>query len=85
MREAIRVLEHAGVLDVRTGSGTFVSEASISSSTLLRTRAVLSGDQSPLDVVVARRALEPACAEAAALNRHEGDLEALRAVCDAHE
>ena len=30
VREAIRVLEHAGVLDVRTGSGTYVTREALS-------------------------------------------------------
>ncbi len=79
LREAIRVLEHAGVLDVRTGSGTFVSEAGVSKAALLRAQAALIGEHSPLDIVVARRALEPVCAELAAVHRHRHDVELLRA------
>jgi GntR family transcriptional repressor for pyruvate dehydrogenase complex len=78
VREAIRVLEHAGVLDVRTGSGTFVSDAGFSKAATLRARAALLGDHSPLDVMVARRLLEPQCAELAAANRRHGDIEVLR-------
>src|SRR6266508_3911845 len=77
VREAIRVLEHAGVLDVRTGSGRYVSDGALSSASLLRTRAALEGDQSPLDLVVARRAVEPLCAELAATQRNQRDLAAL--------
>lgn len=78
VREAIRVLEYVGVLDVRTGSGTFVTEAGLSSAARLRVEAVLIGDQSPLDVMVARRAIEPVCAELAASNRRDRDLKAMR-------
>lgn len=78
VREAIRVLEYAGVLDVRTGSGTFVTEAGLSSAARLRAQAVLVGDQSPLDVIVARRAIEPVCAELAASNRRDRDLKEMR-------
>jgi GntR family transcriptional repressor for pyruvate dehydrogenase complex len=85
VREAIRVLEHAGVLDVRTGTGTFVADSSLSSAVVLRTRTALVGEHSPLDVVVARRALEPACAEHAAIARHDGDLELLTALHHGHE
>jgi GntR family transcriptional repressor for pyruvate dehydrogenase complex len=66
VREAIRVLEYAGVLDVRTGSGTYVTEAGLSKAALLRAQAALTGEHSPLDVISARRGVEPACAEAAA-------------------
>ncbi len=85
VREAIRVLEHAGVVSVRTGSGTFVTDQGLSIPTLLRTRTALQGDQSPLDVVVARRALEPVCAEQAALSRREHDLNTLRRLQAEHE
>jgi GntR family transcriptional regulator, transcriptional repressor for pyruvate dehydrogenase complex len=77
LREAIRVLEHAGVLDVRTGSGTFVSDDGLSKGASLRARAVLVGEHSPLDVLAARRALEPVCAEHAAMHRNARDLEVL--------
>jgi GntR family transcriptional repressor for pyruvate dehydrogenase complex len=86
LREALRVLEHAGVLDVRTGSGTFVAEAGSSSAAMLRAQAAAAGEQSPLDVMVARRALEPVCAEHAAINRNARDLDDLRqAVVDQAE
>jgi GntR family transcriptional repressor for pyruvate dehydrogenase complex len=78
VREAIRVLEHAGVLDVRTGSGTYVTEAGLSKAALLRAQAALTGEHSPLDVIAARRAVEPICAEIAAAQRHERDLVTIR-------
>jgi GntR family transcriptional repressor for pyruvate dehydrogenase complex len=78
VREAIRVLEHAGVLDVRTGSGTFVTDAGVSNAAMLRAHAALIGDQSPLDVIVARMALEPICAELASQNRRDKDIAVLR-------
>ncbi len=77
VREAIRVLEYAGVLDVRTGSGTYVTEAGLSKAALLRAQAALTGEHSPLDVISARRGVEPACAEAAASQRNERDLATL--------
>lgn len=77
LREAIRVLEHAGVLDVRTGSGTYVTEQSSSRVTLLRARAAMIGEHSPLDLIVARAAVEPACAEHAAISHHPSDLVAI--------
>jgi GntR family transcriptional repressor for pyruvate dehydrogenase complex len=79
VREAIRVLEYAGVLDVRTGSGTYVTNASLSDAMTLRAHAALIGEQSPLDVMVARRALEPLCAKLAAQNHNRQDLRKLNA------
>jgi GntR family transcriptional regulator, transcriptional repressor for pyruvate dehydrogenase complex len=84
VREAIRVLEHAGVLDVRVGSGTYVTDGSLSKAAMLRAHATLAGDQSPLDVVVARRSLEPVCAELAAVNRSGRDIDTLRQTIHEH-
>jgi len=82
VREAIRSLEYAGVLDVRTGSGTFVAEAGATKAAALRARAALVGEHSPLDLVVARRAVEPVCAGLAAANRSAADLDNLRRLVD---
>lgn len=78
VREALRLLEYSGILDVRTGSGTYVAEAGVSKAAALRARAALFGEHSPLDLVVARRAIEPVCAGLAATNRSAADLELLR-------
>ena len=43
VREAIRSLEYAGILDVRTGSGTFVADAGATKPAALRARAALVG------------------------------------------
>jgi GntR family transcriptional repressor for pyruvate dehydrogenase complex len=79
LREAIRVLEHAGVLEVRTGSGTYVSDAGASNAAMLRAKAAMLGDHSPLDVIAARLAIEPLCAGLAAQNRKDRDLAAMHA------
>ena len=78
LREAIRILDHSGVLDVRTRAGTYVSDGALSKRIELRTHAALLGEESPLDIMVARRALEPVSARYAALNRHVRDLSVLK-------
>jgi GntR family transcriptional repressor for pyruvate dehydrogenase complex len=78
VREAIRVLEHAGVLDVRTGSGTYVSESGVTNAAMLRAQAAMAGEHSPLDVISARRLLEPVTAELAAVYRTKRDIDGLR-------
>jgi GntR family transcriptional repressor for pyruvate dehydrogenase complex len=84
LREAIRVLEHAGVLDVRMGSGTYVVEDGPSPKSVLRTRAAVIGEHSPLDITLARVALEPVVAGQAALHRHESDIALLQHHFEAH-
>lgn len=74
LREAVRALEFAGVLQARQGSGTYVSSATVSPAAALRARAAIMGDRSPLDLVIARKALDPACAEHAAVQRTGDDL-----------
>lgn len=78
LREAIRILDYAGVLEVRTRSGTYVADTALAKGIELRAHAALRGEESPLDIMVARRALEPVSARYAALNRHVKDLSALR-------
>src|SRR5207247_233602 len=73
-----------GVLDVRMGSGTYVSENGASSAAALRAHAASIGEHSPLDVVVARRSIEPVCAELAAVHRHRRDVDVLRAKIREH-
>ncbi len=84
VREAIRVLEHTGALDVRTGSGTYVVDGASGAVAILRARAALSGEHSPLDVIAARKALEPTCAEVAAGQRHDADIEATGQILAEH-
>lgn len=82
LREAMRVLDHAGIVEVRTRAGTFVTEAAVSKGNQLRARAALVGEESPLDIVVARRAVEPVNARYAALNCHVRDLRDLKAAVE---
>ncbi|MFD1718438.1 FadR/GntR family transcriptional regulator [Georgenia deserti] len=78
LREAIRALAHAGALEIRGRSGTVVTPSSTSYDAALRARAEAAGEQSPLDLMVARMAVEPTCAEHAAAQAGEAELEAMR-------
>jgi GntR family transcriptional repressor for pyruvate dehydrogenase complex len=78
LREAIRILDYTGVLDVRTRAGTYVADGALSKRIELRTNAAVLGEESPLDIMVARRALEPVSARYAALNRHVRDLRVMK-------
>lgn len=82
VREALRILEHAGVLEVRVGKGTFVTGEAQSKAALMRAEASMVGDHSPLDVIVARIAVEPLCAQVAASARGTSDDEELRHCID---
>jgi len=81
----MRILDYAGILDVRTRTGTYVTEAALSRGVELRAHAALLGQESPLDIMVARRSLEPVSARYAALNRHVRDIATLKkSVRDQH-
>ncbi|VEG47045.1 GntR family transcriptional regulator [Mycolicibacterium flavescens] len=75
VREAVRALAHAGILEVRQGDGTYVRATSEVSGALRR----LCGAEWR-DVLAVRRALEVEGARAAARRRTEDDLGELRAL-----
>jgi DNA-binding FadR family transcriptional regulator len=77
VREAVRALAHAGILDVRQGDGTYVRATSEVSGALRR----LCGAELR-HVLQVRRALEVEGARLAAANRTAADIEELRAKLD---
>ena len=83
VREAVKVLEAARVLDVRRGDGTYV--------TSLAPRLLLEGlglavellrDDTLLEVMEVRRMLEPVATSVAALRMSEDDLDELGRILD---
>ncbi|MGE2729639.1 FadR/GntR family transcriptional regulator [Mycolicibacterium vaccae] len=75
VREAVRALAHAGILDVRQGDGTYVRATSEVSGALRR----LCGSELR-DVLQVRRALEVEGARAAAARRTADDVAHLRSL-----
>jgi DNA-binding FadR family transcriptional regulator len=75
VREAIRALAHAGLLEVRQGDGTYVRATSEVSGAMRR----LCGAELR-DVLQVRRALEVEGARLAAAHRTESDLAELRSL-----
>ncbi|SDC66450.1 FadR/GntR family transcriptional regulator [Actinokineospora iranica] len=75
VREAVRALAHAGLLEVRQGDGTFVRATSEFSGAVRR----LAGTELR-DVLQVRRTLEVEGARLAAANRTETELEELTAL-----
>jgi GntR family transcriptional repressor for pyruvate dehydrogenase complex len=84
LREAVRVLEHAGVLEVRSGSGTYVTAESASNVTTLRARTALLGEHSPLDLIAVRLVVEPAASRFAAADHNTRDLQLMEAQLHLH-
>jgi DNA-binding FadR family transcriptional regulator len=75
VREAVRALAHAGILEVRQGDGTYVRATSEVSGALRR----LCGAELR-DVLQVRRGLEVEGARLAAANRTNADIAELRAL-----
>ena len=75
LREAVKVLVHAGLLDVRHGEGTFVCARSANSSEPLDRRLKRA---SLLEVFEVKRMLEIEIAQLAAVNRTDEDLRELQ-------
>jgi GntR family transcriptional repressor for pyruvate dehydrogenase complex len=79
VREALKALEVLGILESRTGVGSFVKETTPSDAvfSLLHELAEEGG---PLEIMEARKAIEPQIAFLAALRRTADDLEAMKQV-----
>src|SRR6059058_6132653 len=81
VREAVKVLESARVLDVRRGDGTYVT--SLAPQLLLEGLGFaidLLQEHNLLEVIEVRRMLEPVATGAAAARIEEGSLAELRAI-----
>ncbi len=82
LREAVRVLSEAGVLEVRSGSGGGIYVASdYVPIEILRSKSDLRLGE-VAGVLEARRMVEPRVAQLAALNAREDDFAALQAIID---
>ena len=78
LREAIRALVHAGLLQTRQGSGTYVCSSSVLEAAI-RKRV---GRADVLDTLEVRHALEREAALLAAVRRNADNLEELRSALD---
>ncbi len=81
VREALRVLEAQGVIEIRVGSGGGPFVARPDARRLARMLSLLlrMSDVTLREVLDARLIIEPALAGQAARHRHDGQVEALRA------
>jgi DNA-binding FadR family transcriptional regulator len=76
IREALVVLEIAGLIEVRTGSGAYVT-SDITGANASSAKIVDAGP-SPFELLTARRMIEPSCAALAASTATKKDLAAIR-------
>lgn len=86
IREAVRALVHAGVLECRQGSGTYVTGADeLAGAVARRVAAARASEAQAAEAVEVRRAFEVEAARLAAVRRTPEDLAALDAALAARE
>lgn len=73
LREALRALQYAGMIDIRRGDGTFVSARSEVPGALARSGGTIG------DVLEARAAIEPQLARLAAVRADDADIARIEA------
>jgi GntR family transcriptional repressor for pyruvate dehydrogenase complex len=79
VREAIKVLAASGVVDVRHGHGTFITDGAQASLAQLLLFQIYLQDTTPQKLIELRLIFERSCAELAAQRRTQDDLEEMRA------
>jgi GntR family transcriptional repressor for pyruvate dehydrogenase complex len=81
LREALRILETRGIVDVRYGVGTFVSEGARSGHVTIPFGLRVEASQLAVEeIMIARRVIECAVVEVAARARDDLDLQELRSL-----
>ena len=85
VREAIRALELDGLVMIRSGAGTFVSEEGFDAAVDLLARRLLAGREALADIVELRLVLEPQIAALAAQRATADDKERLTAILNEQE
>ena len=77
LREAVIALEVEGAIEVRTGSGIYVTALALTPAPTSRSGAAGPGDWGPLEVMQARELIESEMAALAAVHANRRDLQAL--------
>jgi GntR family transcriptional repressor for pyruvate dehydrogenase complex len=80
VRDAIRVLELAGLVEPRQGEGTVVHELTLDSLVSPLASVLVTRKDLLADLLEARRLIEPGIAQRAALAATEEDIEAMQAI-----
>lgn len=78
IREALSTLQAVGIIVTRTGAGTFVNNLPLSKKAELKALANALSDESPLDILEVREAIESKSAWLATGNRTEEDIAKIR-------
>lgn len=82
IREALVALEIAGLVEVRIGSGAYVTNEP---AKIANTSKIADAGVSPFELLAARRLLEPSCAALAATTATKKDLKAIKEAFELNE
>ncbi|HUT15607.1 MAG TPA: FadR/GntR family transcriptional regulator [Anaerolineae bacterium] len=82
LREALSALQILGLVETRSGQGTFVNPGDPSPLLRLTASWLYEDEESPFAILEARKAVEPAIAALAATQRSDTSLEHLREILD---
>lgn len=85
LREALSALEILGLIECRTGQGTFIKDIDFDRSLEKKVKKILEQNESPYEIIVARKTLEPVAAELAAANASQEDIDKMRSYLDKME
>jgi len=80
LREAIRALEIAGVINAVSGSGNYISLNEDGFSKEYDALKILSAEDNPLDIIIVRKNLEPLAVKLAAKNATENDIKKIEKI-----
>ena len=79
LRESIRALEIAGIIDARSGSGNYIkSNANITRE--IEALNILEEEDNPLDIIMVRKVLEPLAVKMAVKNADREDIKKLEKI-----
>jgi len=79
LRESIRALEIAGIIDAKSGSGNYIkSNANITKE--IEALNILEEEDNPLDIIMVRKNLEPLAVKMAVRNAEKDDIKRLQKI-----
>ena len=79
LRESIRALEIAGIIDARSGSGNYI-KSNASTNREIEALNILEEEDNPLDIIMVRKNLEPLAVRMAVKNADKEDIKKLEKI-----
>lgn len=81
LREAIRALEIAGIIDARSGSGNYITSGE-NAVKEIEALSMLEREDNPLDIIMVRKSIEPLAVKMAVKNATHDDIQRMNRILD---